>query len=358
MIKVAQVNTWSEPFTDFRTGGLLSSINYISQDLAAHGIITDKYFFEWKGKVRKYHQQDFKALTPQDTEVLNGYDLVIFSTAGSAKDHKEENPMWRVHLNNLKVPFFVQIHDEDELKSLRYAKEFFEHPMCKLIMPITDGIGNAFGIDKFSVPSLTYPAYSVTNMPDPEAYRAKVDKVVTACRLTARKRVKELVLAAKDIHDAGFGLEINGAEASFFYCRDLKERSNEYWKFNGQFTDKAAVFSDAKFLWNATSLKKKTFYPRVEISSVEGAFYGCVLILNRETTPAYIDDSCAILIDPFNLNSEDPMRNLISRLIECKDKSIEMNNNFINAIKNELSKNITLLIEQINLVTGNTKCVA
>lgn len=357
MRSIAIVNTWGEPFIDWRVGGILHALNHLENDLKILGHTVHKYFFTNKKKRNKNWDPTYKPVHGKDhVGILNNYDLVIFSTAGNVDDKNippnSENakPLWYMHLSKLEVPFFVQNHGEADFKNLTWSKWFLSHKNCKLLMPVANGLFE--GVDGYN-PSdkdeLTYPCYSLRNTPNPkDYYKNKRNLITTACRMTSRKRVKELVEIEEQVHNAGFEIELHGAHSSYFYIKALKEITKGHSKIFAEFSaaDRPNIYGPAKFLWQPFCFKKKhkITKKRLELPPVEAAFYGCVPILQNSTVPEFLNSSNAFLIDVFNLN------NFVKSLQYYEKHYIEVNQNFISVVKENQFTNLFKLNEFIEKI--------
>lgn len=324
-IMVAIVRIWSPPYEDHRLGGTLYGPVSICNDLRKLGATADLLFFADEKKGASWHP-DFKRLSRRDCKTLNTYDFVIFSTPGSMTD-REEGAWWKPILEGLEIPFAVQIHDEDEKKYLPHRQIFFDRPQCKLLLPITMGIaeemvGNLNGRDL-----IVYPNFSVLDAPDPSIfYDGKVDQVITTCRMTSRKRVVEFVQQSESLNNAGFAVDVFGPASTWQYKKQLDQLQNQYWTYRGPFRreDLSAIMGPAKFHYNVVSLKRRRFIPRLEVATVEALEHGCCPILAKDSTPSWVTDDMAILVNPNDMND------LADRLTAVRDKAPEMNSAFYN----------------------------
>lgn len=299
-IKLALVLLWNDPYVDERAGGPVYAMEAIGSNLEKYNVDISYRFFSDRGTSYNWHPW-FKPLPLSKAGELNAYDFVIFSTAGSGND-KKIGPWWRPMLRRLQVPFAVQLHDEAEERLLPYREEFFKHDGCVLLMPITEQTTEFLVPDFGSVGSidsdiLVYPGFKLGKQKFPGPRKKSV---VTTCRLTSRKRIIELVSQNESLYRHGFSLDIHGADVNWYYIKSLKELANNYWTYHGTFNrDRLPeILSRATFHYNAVLLKRGTFFPRVELSTYEAVSYGCCPILCKDTTPDWVDDSMAVLVNP------------------------------------------------------------
>lgn len=299
-MKVAIALLWNPPYTNCMSGGMTYAPFYLSKDLKKKGFEVDNiYFFDTQPN--NIHS-DFIRYPYEDFLILNNYDYIIFTTAGSWNDRKL--PWWREYLSKINKPFAVVISDEVEIKTLIYREDFFSHPRCKLLLPLTPEVMVVTAPNHLDKPYMVYPLFSA-NVASPEKYfEKKTRSIITLCRLTNRKRILELVMQSELLHRCNFTLDIYGADVTWTYKLKLKEQLNQFWNYHGTFEDhkRSSICIPATYQWNASKLKRSTFYPRIEISSFEGLSYGVCQILCKSTVPSWVDDSMAILVDPFDLN--------------------------------------------------------
>ena len=298
IVNVGLVLLWNEPFVDERAGGPVYALEAIGHNLTLEGVNVQYSFISNKGRSSNWHPL-FKPIPIKNRRSLNELDFIIFSTAGSGSDRKL-GPWWRPILRDLKIPFAVQLHDEAELRLLPYREEFFNHARCAFLMPITNETSEILAGSKYSG-ELVYPGYIIG---DQVNSHRKSRSVVTTCRMTSRKRIIELVNQASGLVKNGFSLDIHGADVTWTYKRELKALENGNWKYHGTFDRETMprILKKAMYHYNVVYLKRGKFVPRVELATYEAAMYGCCPILCAHTTPSYIRDSMAILVDPNDLS--------------------------------------------------------
>ena len=158
-IRIAMVFMWNLPYTNQMTGGILWGSENVGNDLSKLGFEIEFLYFADRPQTNSALHPRFRWKSSSDVEALNAFDFVIFNTAGSSRD-KKTGLWWKPILDSLKVPFAVQIHDEAEEK-LPNRHEFFEHPQCKLLLPITEEIlttvvGDIRGRDVLDLPELPH----------------------------------------------------------------------------------------------------------------------------------------------------------------------------------------------------------
>lgn len=317
LIHVGLVLLWNEPFVDERAGGPVYALEAIGHNLSLEGVKVDYLFFSDKKSSIAWHPS-FSPVPLKNRGLLNKLDFVIFSTAGSGADRKK-GPWWRPVLRDLRIPFAVQLHDEAEQRLLPYREEFFNHARCSFLMPITDQTSKILA-ETNNKGEVVYPGYTIG---DQKFYKRR-PSVVTTCRMTSRKRILELIEQAKRLNEAGFSLNVYGADVTWTYKLELKALENKYWTYHGTFDrcDLPGILKSAMFHYNVVYLKRGVFVPRVELSTYEAAMYGCCPILCKQTTPSYIRDSMAILIDPTDMD------HLADTLLERKKEYMEISERF------------------------------
>ena len=315
IVNVGLVLLWNEPFVDERAGGPVYALEAIGHNLTLQGANVTYSFFSDKKRSANWHPL-FKPIPLKDRRLLNELDFVILSTAGSGADRKL-GPWWRPFLRDLRIPFAVQLHDEAEGRLLPYREEFYKHSRCAFLMPITDETSQILA-DASNTGELVYPGYMIG---DQKNNFKKTLSVVTTCRMTSRKRIIELVNQSKNLVKNGFSLDIHGADVTWTYKRELKALENGDWKYHGTFSrdDMPDILKRAMYHYNVVYLKRGKFIPRVELATYEAAQYGCCPILCAQTTPPYIRDHMAILVDPNDLSNLPDV--LKERKEECADMS-------------------------------------
>lgn len=299
IVNVGLVLLWNEPFVDERAGGPVYALEAIGHNLTSQGVNVEYSFFSDKKRSSNWHPL-FKPIPLKDRRLLNELDFIIFSTAGSGADRKL-GKWWSPILRDLQIPFAVQLHDEAEGRLLPYRDEFFNHDLCDFLMPITDETTQFLAGSRNSG-ELVYPGYMISDWRRHK--NTKTSSVVTTCRMTSRKRVIELVNQAKGLVKNGFSLDVHGADVTWTYKRELKALENGDWKYHGTFDRDMLpdILSKAMYHYNVVYLKRGKFIPRVELATYEALQYGCCPILCASTTPDYIRDSMAILVDPNDLS--------------------------------------------------------
>lgn len=345
--RVAMVFLWNLPLTNQMTGGILYGLVNVGRDLGKLGFdVRNVYISEWHKPNAAIHP-GFRRVDDMDLEALNGFDFVIFNTPGSGLDKKHvksgNEPKWLPVLKSIEVPFAVQIHDEVEAR-IAFRHEFFDHPQCRLLLPITSEIVDLVVGDIKERDVLVYPCFPTLETHDPSRYYGmKTDSVVTTCRITARKRIVEFVQQARSLAASGFEVHVHGADPAWRYVDEVKEHANESWKYHGAFTrsELTRILTPARFHYNAAFLKRGKFIPRIEISTVEAVGYGCCPILCRTTVPPWVDDSMAILVD-----TED-MDDLAERLSRVRNEAHIMNGRFCRAFAEHNSPDRTLKLGKI-----------
>jgi hypothetical protein len=268
-MKIALMNIYSEPFGDRRTSGLITSAIYLSQ----YGYTPVAF-----GKKKKSHMDGWTYV--QSFNELNDYDFIIFSAAGAFFDKKD--PWWREELPKVKTPFAVQAHSELDESRMIYKEEFFSHPMCRLFLPIANGIWK----DMPNIPTHAYPAHQAHI--DMGQTWAKEPIVASTSRLTSTKRIKELVSKAKELRSLGYATKVWGSESSYFYTRDLLKINQGDWLYNGLFIhdDLDDILGHVHYHWNCRSYRVRfKFAPRLEIATIEALQRGCIPIVEKGSTP-------------------------------------------------------------------------
>ncbi len=311
--------------------GLVYGFENLGNDLQKIGFSVDHLFFSNKKKNGEWHPL-FREVPLGHAEILNEYDFLIFGSAGSLSD-KKDGAWWKPLLDSLEVPFAVQINNEVDQQDLRYRDLFYDHPHFSLGLPITEGLAYTSTPNRDNLPFLVYECLPRTDLPDPEMfYGQKRDQIVTTCRITTRKRILELVQQAEKLHNAGFAIDIHGADATWRYVSSLKELSSDYWNFRGSFhrDQLSSILGPAKFHYNACFLKRQAVTPRIETSTVEAASFGCCSILSRATVPNWVTDDMAVLVDTNDLSD------LADRLSAARNKAHEMNARFWEAYKKNI----------------------
>jgi hypothetical protein len=307
-VRIAVVQLWSPPYTDGRTGGMMNAGKNLAENLWQTGNTVD---LMWIGDKDERHADPNFERVPlrRAPAVLAQQDAVIFTTAGSFRD-KTEGPWWRPLLTESGPPFAVWIHDEVEIEKLPYRREFFDHPRCRLVMAITNQIAHAMGAFP-PPPVLWYPGYPLTLRPNP-LVEEREHLAVTTCRFTSRKRQQELV------RDAGRGfmsncirLELHGADATWFYVRKVREEMerlpagwSRYVTLRGHFSarERNAILRRAKWHLNLPAAKRGTFYPRIELSTLEAVENGCCPVVSVQSMPSPFEgvNSGAVRVDPLD----------------------------------------------------------
>jgi len=327
-MNIALVQLWSPPYIDNRSGGPVYSLATIADNLSVFGHRCELIHFNSKLSDQAWHKQYNVYKEDKAAEVLNKFDRVIFSTAGSWTDRKltldTDNPWYSDMLDKLTVPFIVQILDEVEPKVLLFRNRFFYHPQCIGTISITGEVKELVAPNS-PVPNLVYPVFPI-NYNDIH-WPHKTKSVKTTCRMTTRKRVLELVKQSTSLAHFGFSLDIHGADITWMYAKQVKDQANDHWTYHGSFlpSDVPSILNETRYHYNASYLKIGTFIPRLEIATIEAVLnYKCVPILCKYTVPKWINDSNAILVDPTNMND------LAERLEEKLDFNIMMVDTFIN----------------------------
>lgn len=291
---VGIVNLQGPPFTNNATGGTVFAPLVMANNLRALGHAATPLTF-WPARRPGKHWHPAYTFVPATRhEALNSFDALVFSPAGSSLDRKS-GPWWQDALDQLRRPFVVWQHYEHEAKYQPYEDRFFASPRCRGVLEIVPNLKPRPGL---RLPVLTYPAHPIelTALP----YQQKRDLVVTGCRLTTIKRVLELVRdAGPGIAANGFDLDVWGTTATWTYV-DALEKVPGSWRLRGPYTDPQVPFGPARYAYNAPWLKDGSFNPRVELSTIEAVRYGCCPILNRRSTPSWVTDDVAVLVDPLD----------------------------------------------------------
>lgn len=225
-IRIAMVFMWNLPYTNQMTGGILWGSENVGNDLSKLGFEIEFLYFADRPQTNSALHPRFRWKSSSDVEALNAFDFVIFNTAGSSRD-KKTGLWWKPILDSLKVPFAVQIHDEAEEK-LPNRHEFFEHPQCKLLLPITEEILTTVVGDIRGRDVSIYPNFPTMEVMEPsQDYDQKKDGIVTSCRMTSRKRIVELVQQSADLGKVGFTINIHGADVTWQYVRQVQEHKTD-----------------------------------------------------------------------------------------------------------------------------------
>lgn len=350
-LRVALVHLWAQPYVDNRASGLVYGFENLGRDLRNIGFTENYLFFSNKKRDGDWHPR-FIQVSLSDAEILNKFDFVIFGSAGSGADRKEGS-WWKPILDVLKVPFAVQVNNEVDQQVLIYKDLFYDHPYFSLGLPITEGLAYEATPNGKNLRSLVYECLPRTGLSDPgEYYGQKVDRIVTSCRMTTRKRVLELVKQAEKLNQAGFEIDVWGADATWFYVSKLKELQSPSWNYHGSFLrdQLSSILGPAKYHYNCCYLSRGTLTPRIETSTIEAVSYGCCPILSRATVPEWVTDEMAVLVDTSDLSD------LAERLTKFKGQAHQMNANFWKAYQEKIGKEkLDLLAQTISAIVTNRK---
>ncbi len=350
-LRVALVHIWAPPFVDNRASGLVYGFENLGRDLANVGFRVNYVCFSNKKANGDWHPL-FTHVAGLDADILNKFDFIIFGSAGSMTD-KKDGPWWKTILEGLKVPFVIQVNNEVDQQLLIYKDFFYDHPYFAFGMPITEGLCYKSTPNRDNLRNLVYECLPRTDLAHPEIfYGQKVDQVVTSCRMTSRKRILELVRQAETLYMAGFETHIHGADATWFYVKELKELQSQYWTYHGSFrrNQLPEILGPARFHYNCCYLKKGVVTPRIETSTVEGASYGCCPILSRSTVPEWVTDDMAILVDT------NDMTHLAERLNATRNQAHKMNARFWQGYKENIGRaKLDLLAETITNMARSKK---
>jgi hypothetical protein len=319
--KIAIVLLWSDPYTDRRTGGIVRASLILRDNLKALGIKSTCLFFSDRKKNDPAWHPAYSRLRTTEAEILNGYDGIVFSPAGSFNDIKTTEPWWASILDTVRTPFVTWHHNENEVGYLPFRERFYRHPFCVAGLAIAPEIGRAV-IGECCPRGLIYPAHPCY-MPSFYDGQPKEASVVATCRLTSRKRLLELVeYAGIGIAAAGLRLDIWGMASSYFYLKKMQELQQP-WQYCGMFDfeERGAILNPAMFHYGATWLKRATFAPRLEIVTVDAIQYGCCPILAKGGVPSWVTGEHAVFVDP---NDMDSFRSLGERLLLAAPHAQEM----------------------------------
>jgi hypothetical protein len=340
---IGLVNNWSPPYIDKRTGGinggqkyLRDAINTMSDCEADCIYITDK-----KKPLKCWDSEYVYLNSPKD---LNDYGFIIFSNPGGWRDNKEprSRERWLRLLNEIKVPFAVQIQNELDLDVAAFPSDFLEHKLCKFVLPISEGLYKG---DKKQMTFPVYP-FHIDPLPD-KFYHTKEHVITSTSRVTSRKRIKELVTMADKIVDAGWKIKVYGPESSYFYMRDVSLINTNLWSYMGLYTKDMIpkILSDATLHYNFVYLKHEQFFPRLEIATVEAVAQGCCPILCRESTPSFVNCSHALILGKNRLHK---LPGILKHF--TIDDAIERNGKMINYV-NKQGKRLFHMLDTIELMT-------
>jgi hypothetical protein len=293
--------------------------------LRRHGVQTDLIYFARvpRPKDPAIHPA-WRYLGLSEAKVLNEYDAVVFNSAGSWDDRKAGS-WWTPVLAALKVPFAVWTCNEVETEVCPYRSKFVAHEMYALAIEVSEGLAGANGLWKGGVNVLRHSGLPSPQAPgrgvwswrpgaaDAVVAGPKEPKIVTTCRLTSRKRVLELASLGPKLRARGIGLDVWGAESTFFYKRgllELRERqmregihaggdrlSDPGWEWKGGFThnELSEILAPAMFHWGGAWLVRGVMRRRLELATVEAVAHGCIPILERSTAPEWVDGTIAVL---------------------------------------------------------------
>lgn len=350
-LRLALVQLWNFPRKDKMTGGTASGMNYFKNNLmTVKNVECDKIFFHNK-KMPSTCYQDYIVLNKDDVSKLNKYDFIIFDTCGNFYDYKDDGTNLKFYeklLSKLEINYAVRMHDEEETKRLKYISMFTKNSNCALMLPITIGIMKRLALKEYlsGKEYMVYTSYphkeiKIMNFKD---FKKKEKLIVTSCRMTTRKRILELIEISKKIGLSGYKIELHGADVEWFYVKKITENKNKYWSYHGTYdiNELDNFLTKSLLHYNFVYLKRDKFIPRIEIANVEASIRNCLQIMCSESTPSWVDDDMAILINKDDLSI---LPNILKDL--TYKEAYKKVNNFIEAFNSKFKDMDKRLIRKI-----------
>lgn len=250
----------------------------------------------------------------EDMNELNDYDFIIFKTPGhQLEKFKDELAETRYNyiLENLETPFSFIVNEERDREIFPYYLQFAKHPMMKFVMFNSIGMHEDFP-DMYEYcedyVEFNYAIFDNSLEEVIEKAKSKTEKVLTStARWVPRKRVVELTDLAPRFVDNGFKVKIYGADQSYFTTIKIIDNNKEFWENKGYYKpeDLEEVLSDAQYHYNFVFLKRKNknriMRDRIEIATFEALNEGCLPVLCKDTSPKWISDDSAIIINSSEL---------------------------------------------------------
>lgn len=333
MINSMAVVTFMKEGSKDQITGVITAPIYIARNLRRYIDKVDVISVRDSYRVQPKFWDDNNVLSG-NTDLLNQYDHVLFITAGeyyTIKQYnrdKERGPKGISYaeskyphvLDGLNVPFTLMTADEQDSLIYAYFFDFINHPMCRGIMYLGEGMRDTVdltpdGLSSFIVPPML-PLSPIDEIIMKVKSKPTEKKIISLSRWIPCKRIREYLTLVKEgkFKEYNISAEIASTPVSTYYIYTDLYPSGLTDKIgtilpeidilsHGSYEplDLPGMLKDITYSWDFLYYKHggrfTTMTPRIQQVSIEALNEGVLPVVCKQYTPDWLLEDGVLRLD-------------------------------------------------------------